>query len=84
MPAAPEPVETPWLRDALTRATREAVDRVAKEARRRPAALDLVFKLGVSNDLHLLWCASCDWGAPTSTRPAALARGATPKPVPAA
>ncbi|KAH8046754.1 ATPase [Aureococcus anophagefferens] len=53
VPERPEPVDTPWLVDALRRATAAAVDALERAAGARPG-LDLVFKLGASNELHLL------------------------------
>ena len=64
VPERPEPVDTPWLVDALRRATAAAVDALERAAGARPAGLDLVFKLGASNELHLLWCEACDFAAP--------------------
>ena len=60
VPAAPAPVETAWLREALTRFAAAAADAVPGE----PEALDLVFKLGASNALHLLYCEAVGFSPP--------------------
>ena len=94
VPLGPEPVATAWLLDALAAVADGVAAALARDAATRaPARLDLVFKLGAANALHLLYCDRVEFAAAPAApaaraparpaRPAAAARPAAPARAPA-